>query len=154
MTYWIYISYDGIKKLIAINTNFEFTRMFHVLQSLALQHLQNTEAWASNSSMSFSSSSPHFSSLFYSACLFYSDLQSPPSYRKFLPTNRLNLKDCNYSLPRNLASTTKFHCLIYTRSELFILSDYLTISDLLQTLTKSVDLIMDQGVINISNTPP
>ena len=31
----------------------------------------------------------------------------------------------NYSLPRNLASTTKLYCLIYEKSELFILSDSL-----------------------------
>ena len=66
----------------------------------------------------------------------------------------LTFEDCNYSLPRNLASTTKFYCLIYERSELLILSDSLTLSDLLQTLTESGDLIMDQQVINISNTPP
>ena len=131
INYWIYISYDSIIKLTAVNTNLEFTRMFHLLQRLSLQHLQNTKAWASNSSHSISSSSPHFSSLFYSACLYISDLQSPSSYRKFSLTSRLNIKDCNYSLPRNLASSTKFHCLIYERSKLFILLDSLIVSDLL-----------------------
>ena len=65
----------------------------------------------------------------------------------------LTFKDCNYSLPRNLASPTKFYYLIYEKSELFILSDSLALSDMLQTLTKSADWIMDQQVIDISNIP-
>ena len=41
---------------------------------------------------------------------------------------------------------------MYEKYELFILSDSLALSDVLQTLT--ADVIMDQRVINISNTPP
>ena len=63
----------------------------------------------------------------------------------------LTFKDYNYSLPRNLASTTKFYWFICEKSELFILSDSLALSDLLQTLTESANLIMDQRVNIIFN---
>ena len=103
---------------------------------------QNTEAWASNSSQSFSSS-PHASLLFLCLCLslesfmpslsvYITDLQYS-SYRKLLPTKiaslwsyRLNIKDCNNYLPKNLASTIYFDCLIFERRELFIPWDCLT----------------------------
>ena len=71
-----------------------------------------------------------------------------------MPTNRLSIKRLQLLLPRNLASTTKFYCLICEKSELLILSDSMALFDLLQTLIESADWIMDQRVINISNTPP
>ena len=64
----------------------------------------------------------------------------------------LSLKDCDYSLPRNLAWATKFYWLICEKSGLFILLDSLALSDLLHTLIESAHWIMDQRVITISNT--
>ena len=117
----IYISYDSITKLTAVNTNL----------------VKYTEAWASNSSVSFPSSL-HFSSLLL-ACLFSSLCILIYNFilliEDFCRLTILTFKDNNYSLPRNLASTTKFYWLICEKSELFILSDSLALSDLLQTLT-------------------
>ena len=102
---------------------------------------KNTEAWASNSSMSFpsSSSSWHFFSLFYSTCLspFYLFIYNFILHiENFCRLTDLTFKDCNYSLHRNLASPTKFYYLIYKKYELFILSYSLALSDMLQTLTE------------------
>ena len=90
---------------------------------------KNIEAWASNSSLSFSSSSsPHFSSMLL-VCLFsfYFIYNFILHIENFFRLTDLTFKDCNYSLTRNLASETKFYCLIYERSKLLILSDSLTL---------------------------
>ena len=109
---------------------------------------KNIEAWVSNSSLSFSSSSPLFSSVLFCLSTVFQIYNLILHIEKFCWLTSLTFKDCNYSLYRTLASTNKFYYFIYERYELFNLWDSLTFYDLLETVTESDDLIMYQWVIN------
>ena len=147
---WIYISCDGITK----NLN-----MFYLLQSFFSQHFHKTQKLELQTlhkvfllilhTLALFSYSPLPSLLFF-LCIYcvYLDLQFFSSYRKLLSTKiaslwsyLLNIKYCNNYLPKKLASTIKFKLRIYERHVLFILWDYLTVSNLLQTLTELIDLL-------------
>ena len=123
--------------------------MFHLSQSFESSTLlQNTEACASNSSQSFSSSSSlglwlylYFHVYFH----IYNLLLHIENFYRLkidsLWSCRFNIKVSNNYLCRNLPSTIKFNKLIYEKCEIFILLDWLTKTDLLQTLTKSANVL-------------
>ena len=113
---------------------------------------KNIEAWASNSSLSFSSTSPLLSFVLFCLSIVFHICTLILHIENFCRLADLTFKDRNCSLPRKLASATKFYGLIREKYEHLILSDSLALYDLLQTLTKSADWIMDQRVINIFNT--
>ena len=113
---------------------------------------KNIEAWVSNSSLSFSSSSPLLSFVLFCLSIVFHICTLILHIENFCRLIDLTFKDCNYSLYRTLASTNKFYSFIYERYELFNLWDSLTFYDLLETVTELDDLITDQRVINNSNT--